>query len=100
MLVHAQFLTTMKLYYRISPIYVSVNSNWVHPLGQTPGIHLKKLPGGSGFDFWKLSGGRQFDKGRDFVESSNYAKRHINVCSGGDLCSPFLTIFLRPVSRF
>ena len=69
-----------------------------------------------------MPGGREFDKGRDFVEiqsetfcrcigfisdkyrvsqnllkmgnttllisSSNYAKRHINVCSGGDLCSP------------
>ena len=27
------------------------------------------------------------------ISSSNYAKRHINVCSGGDLCSPFLAIF-------
>ena len=24
------------------------------------------------------------------ISSSNYAKRHINVCSGGNLCSPFL----------
>ena len=23
------------------------------------------------------------------ISSSNYAKRHINVCSGGHLCSPF-----------
>ena len=23
------------------------------------------------------------------ISSSNYAKHHINVCSGGDLCSPF-----------
>ena len=30
---------------------VSVNSNWVHPPGQPPGIRSKKLPGGSGFDF-------------------------------------------------
>ena len=52
--------------------------------GQPPWIRSKKLPGESGFD-----------NGRDFVENSNYAKRHINVCSGGDLCSPFLTIFLR-----
>ena len=27
------------------------------------------------------------------ISSSNYTKRHINVCSGGDLCSPFLAIF-------
>ena len=26
---------------------------------------------------------------------SYYAKRHINVCSEGDLCSRFLAIFLR-----
>ena len=36
-----------------------------------------------------------FDKCRDFVESSNYARRHINVCSGGALCSAYLTIFVR-----
>ena len=24
------------------------------------------------------------------ISSSNYAKRHINMCSGGDLCSPLL----------
>ena len=48
---------------------VSVNSNWVHPPpGQPPGISSKRLPGGSGFDFWKLPGGREFDKGGDFVE--------------------------------
>ena len=44
--------------------YVSVNSNWVHP----PGISSKELPGGSGSDFRKLPGGREFDKGGDFVE--------------------------------
>ena len=27
------------------------------------------------------------------TSSSIYAKRHINVCSGGDLCSPFLSNF-------
>ena len=32
--------------------YVSVNSNWVHPPGQPPGIRSKKLPGRSGFDFF------------------------------------------------
>ena len=49
--------------------YVSVNSNWVHPPpGQPPGISSKRLPTGSGFDFWKLPGGREFDKGGDFVE--------------------------------
>ena len=25
--------------------------------------------------------------------NSNYAKRHINVCLGGDLCSPFFSNF-------
>ena len=30
-----------------------------------------------------------------FISSSNYAKHHIRVCSGGDLCSPFLAIFLK-----
>ena len=50
---------------------VSVNSNWVHPPGQPPGINSKKLPGGSEFDFWKLPGGREFDKGGDFVEIQN-----------------------------
>ena len=29
----------------------------------------------------------------DFI--SNYAKHHINVCSGSDLCSPFIGNFLR-----
>ena len=60
-------------------LYVSVNSNWVHPPGQLPGIRSKKLPGGSGFDLWKLPVDREFNNGRDFVESSYYAKRHINV---------------------
>ena len=27
------------------------------------------------------------------ISSSNYAKRHINVCSGGNLCSPFFSNF-------
>ena len=25
------------------------------------------------------------------ISSSNYAKRQLNVCSGGDLCSPFFS---------
>ena len=29
------------------------------------------------------------------ISSSNYAKHQLNVCSGGDLCSPFLAIFLK-----
>ena len=76
-------------------VYVLVNSNWVHPPGQLSGIHSKKLPGGWDLTFESCPGGREFDKGLDFVESSNYAKRHINVCSRGDLCSSFSTIFLR-----
>ena len=27
------------------------------------------------------------------ISSSNYAKCHINVCSGGDLCSPLFSNF-------
>ena len=27
------------------------------------------------------------------ISSSNYVKRHINLCSGGDLCSPFFSNF-------
>ena len=42
--------------------YVSVNSNWVHPPGQPPGISSKRLPGGRGFD-----------KGGDFVEIESEA---------------------------
>ena len=37
--------------YYHSETYVSVNSNWVHPPGQPPGISSKTLAGGSGFDF-------------------------------------------------
>ena len=44
---------------------VSVNSNWVHPPGNSRGFTQKICPG---FDFWKLPGGREFDKGQDFVE--------------------------------
>ena len=49
-------------------LYISVNSNWVDSLRQPLVITSKRLPGESGFDFWKLPGGRKFDKGRDFVE--------------------------------
>ena len=41
------------------------------PPGQPPGIRSKNLPGGSGFDFRKLPGGREFDKDRDFVENES-----------------------------
>ena len=36
----------------------------VHP----PGISSKTLPGGWGFDCWKLPRGQEFDKGGDFEE--------------------------------
>ena len=29
------------------------------------------------------------------ISNSNYPKLHINVCSGGDLCFPFFSNFLR-----
>ena len=41
-------------------------------LGTSPrqplGISSKTLPGGSGFDFWKLPRSREFDKGGDLME--------------------------------
>ena len=55
----------------------SISTGYIAP-GQPPESRSKKLPGTR--------------QGPDFVEGSNHAKHHINVCSGGDLCSPFLTI--------
>ena len=45
----------------------SIPTGYIPP-GQSQGISSKKLPEGSGFDFRKLPGGREFDKGGDFVE--------------------------------
>ena len=45
----------------------SIPTGYIPP-GQPPEISSKRFPGGSGFDFWKLPGGREFDKGGDFVE--------------------------------
>ena len=42
------------------------------PPGKPWGFAQKNARG-SGFEFLKLPGGREFDKDRDFVESSNYA---------------------------
>ena len=47
---------------------LSVSSGWVHSPGQSLGISSKRLPTELGFDFWMLPGGREFDKGGDFVE--------------------------------
>ena len=52
---------------QLSHLNVSVNSNWVHPPGNPRGL-AQKIVRGSGFDFRKFPGGREFDKGRDFVE--------------------------------
>ena len=49
-------------------IYVSVNSNWVHPPGQPPGISSKKLRGGGRDLTFEICPGPGFDKGGDFVE--------------------------------
>ena len=38
-------------------------------LGQPPGISSKTCPGVSGFHLRKLPRGREFDKGRDYVEN-------------------------------
>ena len=48
----------------------SIPTGYIPP-GQPPGISSKKLPGGSGFDFRKLPGAREIDKGGDFVESQS-----------------------------
>ena len=59
--------SSLKLYM----VYVLLNDVMSQsiPTGYIPpGISSKRLPGGSGFDFWKLPGGREFDKGGDFVE--------------------------------
>ena len=45
----------------------SIPTGYISP-GQPPWISSKKLSGQSGFDFRKLPGGREFDKGGDFVE--------------------------------
>ena len=55
-------------YQTVSLFDVSVNSNWVHPPG---GISSKNLPGESGFDFWQLPGGPEFDKDREFEENES-----------------------------
>ena len=55
-----QVLTDLFTNFRLQPnryvkpgiiINVSVNSNWLHPPGQSQVISSKALPGGSGFDF-------------------------------------------------
>ena len=52
--------------------YVSVNSNWVHPLPGNPrGLAKKNCLGGRDLTFEKLPRGREFDKGGDFVEIQN-----------------------------
>ena len=40
----------------------SIPTRYSPPPRQPPGISSKTLPGGSGFDFWKLPEGREFDK--------------------------------------
>ena len=47
----------------------SIPTGYISP--SNPQGWLKKLPVGPGFDFWKLPGGREFDKGRDFVENGS-----------------------------
>ena len=68
------------------------------PTGYIPpsnpwGFAQRNCPGGRDLTVESCPGDWEFDKGQDFVESSNHAKRHINVCSGGDLCSPFFNNF-------
>ena len=80
-------------------IYVSVNSNWVHPPGNPRGLAQKNCPGGGGDLTFESCPGTGNSTGvihtgcpKNFykmgnttllISSSNYAKRHINVCSGG-----------------
>ena len=52
---------------------------------------------GSGFDFWKLSGGREFDKGRDFVkneiETSKNSVDQVKTMKAKEKTSRIFTIF-------
>ena len=60
----------------------------------TPGDSLKEnCPGSRDLTFESyLGAGNSTRAGILWNQSSNYAKRHINVCSGDDLCSPFFNI--------
>ena len=43
----------------------------------TQGFSSKNLPGGLGFSFWKLLGGREFDKDGDFVDNESETSKKI-----------------------
>ena len=91
-------MTVMKLTTVLSILCcnVSVSSNWVHPLpGQPLGIPSNNCPGDRDLTFESCPGAGNSTRAGILWNCSNYVKRHINVCSGRDLCSPFLTIFLR-----
>ena len=45
----------------------SIPTGYIPP-GNLRGLAQRDCPGGSGFDFRKLPGDREFDKGGDFVE--------------------------------
>ena len=75
--------------------YVSVNSNWVHPPGQPLGILSKKLPQGSGFDFWKLPRAGNSTRARILWKVQTMLNA-IRMCAQEAICVlRFLTIFLR-----
>ena len=88
---------TISIYY----IYVSANSNWVHSPRATPGDSLKKIaPGGRDLTSESCLGAGNSTRAGILGKVQTMLKCHINVCSGGDLCSEFLTIFVRhPVWR-
>ena len=46
----------------------SIPTGYIPP-GISRALAQKTCPGGLGFDFRKLLGGREFDKGRDYVEN-------------------------------
>ena len=48
-------------------LYVSVNSNWVHPPRQPPGL-AQKLPGGQDLPLLKVAQGPAIRQGRGFVK--------------------------------
>ena len=54
---------------KLPPVSQSILTRYIPRA--TPRDSLKHLPGGLGFDFWKLPEGREFDKGRDFVAMLN-----------------------------
>ena len=66
------FMTNIKQMRNFSHLMSqSIPTGYIPP--GNPGDSLKKIARGVGIWLLKLPGGREFEKGRDFVESSNCA---------------------------